>query len=239
MSCHPEWQWNECQHVGTDFSDVAEVERYDARMGAFRNVAAENAGILTALALPEKASVLEIGTGTGQFARAAARAGHSVTAVDISPMMLAYAKKCAEAEQLDIHFVQAGFLSMDLPAASFDAVVSVVALHHLPEVWQYLALCRIRKVLKPGGVLYLRDVVFSGNEFPANCEAFVMSCPEEMRPNAVGHVAREFSTFDWVMDGMLERAGFSVISKQMEGPSFFAYRCRCAGDDMSSKGCDA
>ena len=72
MKQQPAWQWNEIQHVGTDFADAAEVERYERRMGAFRNLAAEDAAILAALALPPNSHILEIGTGTGHFARAAA-----------------------------------------------------------------------------------------------------------------------------------------------------------------------
>ena len=46
MNEQPAWQWNEIQHVGTDFADAAEVERYERRMGEFRDLAAEDAAIL-------------------------------------------------------------------------------------------------------------------------------------------------------------------------------------------------
>ena len=45
----PAWQWNEIQQVGTDYADVAEVERYEQRMGESRDLAAEDAAILFAL----------------------------------------------------------------------------------------------------------------------------------------------------------------------------------------------
>lgn len=67
----PEWQWNEMQQVGTDYTDLAEVERYDQRMGSFRDVEKENRTMLEMLNLPTGSSVLEVGCGTGRFARAA------------------------------------------------------------------------------------------------------------------------------------------------------------------------
>jgi len=56
----PDWQWDEMQQVGTDYTDLKEVEAYNKRMADFRNVDAENREILTTLDLPAGASVLEI-----------------------------------------------------------------------------------------------------------------------------------------------------------------------------------
>ena len=100
MNEQPDWQWNEIQHVGTDFADAAEVERYERRMGEFRDLAAEDAAILAALKLPPNSHIVEMGTGTGHFARAAVRAGHRVAAVDISPAMLEHAENQARREGL-------------------------------------------------------------------------------------------------------------------------------------------
>ena len=77
-----DWLWDEMRQVGTDYADLAEVEAYDARMGAFRDIDGENRETLDLLAVAPGAAVLEIGCGTGRFARAAAAAGMVVTAVD-------------------------------------------------------------------------------------------------------------------------------------------------------------
>ncbi len=213
MGATPAWQWNELQQVGTDYADATEVERYEQRMGEFRNLAAEDAAILALLDLPESSRVLEIGTGTGHFARAAARAGHRVTALDVSPAMLEYAARRAQAEGLSgIDFEHAGFLTFATAPATFDAAVSVAVLHHLPDLWKSVALENIRRTLKPGGQFLLCDLVFSSDGHPLGTQfdALIHALPEGTRAGAIGHIAKEFSTLDWVMEGLLTRAGFQI-----------------------------
>jgi SAM-dependent methyltransferase len=42
-----------------------------------------------------------------------------------------------------------------------DFVYSRYALHHLPDFWKSVALERLHRVLAPGGVLRLWDIVYS------------------------------------------------------------------------------
>jgi ubiquinone/menaquinone biosynthesis C-methylase UbiE len=228
----PEWQWNEIQQVGTDYANLAEVEAYDKRMGSFRDVDAENRGMLEALALPSGARVLEIGCGTGRFARAALAAGLKATAIDVSPIMLDYVAAKAREEGLSEPELQhSGFLTMDFPAGRFDAVVSGAALHHLPDAWKLAGIRNIAKALKAKGQFILRDVVFSlkNGEEPGTCfERMINSFNEKVRPNAIGHVKKEFSTYDWIMEGLLERGGFEILTKNEVGESFIVYHCRKA-----------
>ena len=156
-----DWMWDEMRQVGTDYADWREVEAYDARMGAVRDVDGENREALDALGLAPGAAVLEIGCGTGRFARAAAAAGLAVTAADVSAVMLEYVRRRAGAENLRITTLHAGFLTMAPADGTFDAAVSGVALHHLPDLWKLVALRNVARALKPGGRFLLRDVVFS------------------------------------------------------------------------------
>jgi 2-polyprenyl-3-methyl-5-hydroxy-6-metoxy-1,4-benzoquinol methylase len=224
----PQWQWNEIQQVGTDYADVAEVEAYDRRMATFRDVDSENRTVLETLSLSPGAAVLEIGCGTGRFARMAAAQGHEVTALDVSQAMLNYVAAQAKAESLRIAVQHAGFLTMQVAPNHYDAVVSVAALHHLPDVWKYAALRRIHRCLRPGGQFILRDVVFAPGDDDLNAclERFVDSCPEALRSGAIGHVAKEYSTLGWIMEGLLTRAGLTILSARQEGESFMVYHCR-------------
>ncbi len=225
----PEWLWNEMQQVGTDYADMAAVEEYDQRMASFRDVDAENRSILERLSLPPRAAVLEVGCGTGRFTRAAAGAGHTVTAVDVSSAMLQYAARMAQEAGLPrIEFQHAGFLTMDLPGDHFEAAVSAACLHHLPDVWKLLALENVQHSLKPGGQFILGDVVFpiSPGGAAGRFEQFIHSFPAAMHATATGHVATEYSTLDWIMQGLLQRAGLQVLSAEEVRPSFMAYHCR-------------
>jgi putative AdoMet-dependent methyltransferase len=229
MNERPDWQWNEVQHVGTNFADAAEVERYERRMGEFRDLAAEDAAILADLALPPGSHVLEIGTGTGHFARAAAAAGHRVTAVDISPAMLEHAEKRSRSKGLTgIEFHQGGFLTFSAPPATFDAAVSVAVLHHLPDFWKAVALQNVRRMLKLGGRFVLCDVVFPWDpvDYSRPLRAFIDAMPEGMRQPATGHVAREFSTLDWIMEGLLARAGFRIVKTVTDHAPLIKYISR-------------
>jgi hypothetical protein len=48
MDKPPLWMWDEMRQVGTDYGDVGEVARYEKRMGQFRDLGKEDAGILGA-----------------------------------------------------------------------------------------------------------------------------------------------------------------------------------------------
>ena len=228
---HKDRLWREFQQVGTDYESLDEIAAYDARMASFRNVDAENRGILDTLALTPGAKVLEIGCGTGRFARAAAREGLSVTAVDVSQGMLEYVKQKTDEENLpDIVLRHAGFLSIDFDDDAFDAVVTSAALHHLPDAWKFVALRNIARILKPRGQFILRDVVFilEDGDTSEDCfERFAQSVGE-MRLPAARHIATEFSTYDWIMEGLLQRAGLDIVSQISRSPSFIEYHCRKA-----------
>lgn len=223
-----DWQWNEIQQVGTDYADVSEVERYDERMNQLRDSSVEDAAILNRLGLVEDSSILEIGTGTGHFARHSAKAGYRVSAIDVSPVMLEYARRRAESQGLKIEFHHAGFLTMPFEPETFEAAVSVMALHHLPDAWKAIALDNVHRVLKPGGLFFLRDVVFEWDQRDhRSCfDEFVNSCGEDMRKEAARHVACEYSTLDWIMRGLLERAELSAIACESTGKGLMQYLCR-------------
>lgn len=224
-----QWMWNERQQVGTDYESVDEVRRYEERMGRFRDLPAENSAILQMLNLPVTARIIEIGTGTGHFARAAAGEGLQVVAADISKVMLEYAASTAADMGLGgIVFVNSGFLELELETESFDGVYSSLALHHLPDVWKMVALEKIYSALKAGGQFILRDVVFDWSDSaPVQCfDNFVNGMPQETQAPAAGHVAKEYSTLEWIMRGLLERAGFKIITHKVDEHCLHTYHCR-------------
>jgi ubiquinone/menaquinone biosynthesis C-methylase UbiE len=86
--------------------------------------------------------------------------GIRFTGIDLSPTMLANAERhVASLGLANVQFRQGDITSLEgIADHSVDAVISTMALHHLPTL-QHLETCfgSIRRVLKPGGTLYLTD----------------------------------------------------------------------------------
>ncbi len=226
----PDWQYHEPDHPGADFGALA--ESYDRSMQRYRNVQGEIQEILDFLQLQSDQTILEIGTGTGEFALAAARHCSKAYAVDLSPGMLRYAARKAEARGIaNIDLLPGGFLTYCHRSEPVDAVVTQIALHHLPDFWKQIGLLRIADMLKEGGRFCLRDIVYSFDprEHKEFIEGFIAKASERAGPEfgarIVDHVKKEYSTMDWIMQGMIERAGFEITSARNSHGFFGLYLC--------------
>lgn len=220
MKQAPPWQYDEFKQVGTDYDDPKQVEAYDSRHAQFRDVDAECNGILDSLGVTPQSVVIELGTGTGAFAVHAARRCARVYAVDVSRPMLAFARQKAEAAGLtNICFYHGGFLTYDHKDTPADALVSCMAFHHLPDFWKSIALQRMNSMLRPGGQLYISDVIFEATDAVANISRWIKELGRiggaQLRDEVAAHVREEYSTLDWIMDGLLTRAGFYIESREM------------------------
>ncbi|MEV5966493.1 class I SAM-dependent methyltransferase [Kribbella sp. NPDC051952] len=92
--------------------------------------------------------VLDVGCGSGvPIARELTAAGHHVTGVDISEVQIQRARELVPAAE----FIRADATTLDFPPESFDAVVSLYALIHIPLNEQQDLLKNIATWLKPGG----------------------------------------------------------------------------------------
>src|SRR5882762_3164379 len=76
-------------------------------------------------------NALEVGCGTGAFARRLAERARHVTALDLSPEMIRVARS-RSAECANIEFQVADALAWDFPVAHLDCMVNIATLHHLP-----------------------------------------------------------------------------------------------------------
>ena len=82
--------------------------------------------------------VLEVGCGTGALTLRCARRGAQVTAIDISPRMLAVARRRASAaglaEQVQWHLMDATSATEHFPPSSFDKIIFSLVLSELPSL---------------------------------------------------------------------------------------------------------
>jgi ubiquinone/menaquinone biosynthesis C-methylase UbiE len=223
----PAWFTDELAHAGRENLDPGHVARYDDKEDA--DGAAELA-LLERLGLGPASVLVEFGPGTGQFTVAAARACARVIAVDVSPPMLDRLRAKAAALGLDnIEPVEAGFLGYEHAGAPADFIYSRFALHHLPDFWKAIALDRLRRVLRPGGVMRLWDVVydFGPAEAEERIEAWCATGGETIesewsRAELEEHVRDEHSTFTWALEPMISRCGFEIAEAEHSPDGIFA-----------------
>ncbi len=103
--------------------------------------------------------VLDVGCGTGYFARLLAQAvglEGQVVGIDASPAMISYASRVTRCSS-NCHFQIGAAEALDLPAEHFDAVVSSLVMHHLPDDLQGPALQEMWRVLRPGGTVLVAE----------------------------------------------------------------------------------
>ena len=99
-------------------------------------------------------NALEVGCGTGAFARRLAERARHVVALDLSPEMIRVARS-RSADFPNLEFDVADAISWDFPAAHFDCIVNIATLHHLPLREMIL---KLKDALRPGGVLIVLDL---------------------------------------------------------------------------------
>ena len=107
------------------------------------------------LTLPDGARVLELGSGPAKLWRENLEripADWHVTLSDFSAGMIAESERHLAASGRDFSFRVADAQDLPFKRGSFDAVVAVHVLYHVPD--QDRALSEVRRVLKPGGRFY-------------------------------------------------------------------------------------
>lgn len=100
--------------------------------------------------------VLDVGTGDGQYAIAAATRGAKVTALDRDQSMLDAAHLRARALGLRLQLHRGDAKLLPFPDASFDVVIAVTVLCMLPDAGA--AIREMARVVRPGGRLVLADL---------------------------------------------------------------------------------
>jgi ubiquinone/menaquinone biosynthesis C-methylase UbiE len=225
------WYPDELAHAGPEHLDPEYVAAFDRKQGY--PDPAEDIEALRSNGVNASATVIDIGAGTGEFSLAAARAFAHVIAVDVSPAMLAAIRQRAtDAGLTNITYAQAGFLTFPLPTSPADAVHTRHALHQLPDFWKTIALDRIARTLRPGGILRLRDLIYDLH--PTQTEPvftdWLANAPTNptdgyTADDLATHIRTEHSTYRWLLEPMLTTAGFEIADATYPSDVFGAYTC--------------
>ncbi len=124
-----------------------------SEIGATLQIIAEN--LCEAVGLRAGQRVLDVATGSGNTALAAARRLPHVVGVDYVPALIDRARTRAEAERLPVEFRDGDAEALDFADASFDAVLSTLgvmfAADQEPTAQELLRVCR------PGGKIGLAN----------------------------------------------------------------------------------
>jgi len=108
----------------------------------------------------DRFEVLDLGAGTGLLSAMIAQAfpKAQLTLFDLTPEMLAVARQRLKPLGKRVKFVTADFAAAR-PSKSYDAVVSALAIHHLPDSGKRHLFSDIFKYLTPGGIFIDADQV--------------------------------------------------------------------------------
>ncbi len=137
------------EKVREDFDRIADLSQEDG----WDHNAHYHAFLLGQLP-PRLDEALEVGCGTGAFARRLAERSERVLAVDLSPRMVEVAEESSKGHP-NVGYAVADANSWEFPGGRFDCVASITTLHHLPLA---PTLRKMGDALRPGGTLLILDL---------------------------------------------------------------------------------
>lgn len=113
--------------------------------------------MLIEMAQPEKSDIaLDAATGGGHTANALAPLVDHVTALDLTPEMLASAENfITDKGHTNVEFVEGDAENMPFEDETFNIVTCRIAPHHFPNIKDFIK--EVSRVLKPGGRFLLND----------------------------------------------------------------------------------
>ncbi len=175
--------------IAEDYYSHRNLSKFDSELEKFASL------------LPQNAHVLELGCGAGiPTAKFLTERGIKVTGIDLSDTMLNLARK----NVTDGKFIKMDMNDLKFDENSFDGIISVYALFHVPKGDHFRIFKKAYELLKPGGILMINSGV-SESEGRSNFFGVPMFWSNNSPKKTLSLV--KDAGFSIIFQGVLERGG--------------------------------
>lgn len=142
-------------HFHDEWALTTDLNSIDVRAAFEAPTALENRFILHLLRPLAGKKIVDIGAGFGESSVYFALQGASVTCTDLSPQMVATARRLAQRYGVSIEGIACPAERLLLPSGAFDVAYVANTIHHVSNKQALLE--EVRRVLKPGGIFISID----------------------------------------------------------------------------------
>ena len=126
------------------------------------DIVTDELALLNRLVPLHEQRIIEIGCGAAYLSRKLLTAYPACTVTGLEVDEAQHAKNLAAPPVPGLTFIAAGAQAIPFDDAAFDLAIMLKSLHHVPLDGMDQGLAEARRVLKPGGHLYVSEPVFTG-----------------------------------------------------------------------------
>jgi cyclopropane fatty-acyl-phospholipid synthase-like methyltransferase len=154
--------------------------------------------VFGALGLQPGSRVLDAGCGSGHFAIAFVERGCAVEGIDLSPEMIARARKNAAEAGVEMELSVGDLTPLSAPDDAYDAIVSRMTLQFSPQLSAVLD--ELERVTAPGGKLWLAVPGSLSPVYRHSWKRFMADEPEPMNYVTPWELSRLLDEKGWTIE---------------------------------------
>lgn len=176
--------------------------------------------------------IMDIGAGEGRLVFLLAPKVKRVVAVESSVQSIRRARLAARRSGfINISFQVAGFLDFEAKPEVFSKIVTRDYLHHLMDVQKHVAIERIYRALRPGGVLLIQDIALPfpltalTDRSPGILDTITNEFGPEVASGFSRTLRRQHPTSVENLEGILIKAGFEISLTNTQYGLYTTFHC--------------